>query len=119
EVDFPDLYEGAVMSTPAVTEAQAQAVVDDLGSKNHWLTRLPQVTNAYKGNGPSTPHLGTEYMSKHVGDVYDTSPYDAADPPRIDPYVVREQPLGISTANWVANMGRLIAFVSPVTAPST
>lgn len=118
EVDFADLYAGAVMTTPTVTEAQAQAVVDDLGSKNHWLTRLPQVTNPYKGNGPSTPHLGNEYMSKHVGDVYDTSPYDAADPPRIDPYVVREQPLGISTANWVSNMGRLIAFVSPVTAPT-
>ncbi len=116
EVDFPDLYAGAVMTTPAVTEAQAQAVVDDLGAKNHWLTRLPQVTNSYKGNGPSTPHLGNEYMSKHVGDVYDTSPYDAADPPRIDPYVVKEQPLGISTANWVSNMGKLIAFIAPVTA---
>jgi hypothetical protein len=119
EVDFPDLYEGAVMTTPTVTEAQAQALVDDLGTKNHWLTRLPQVTNPYRGNGPGTPFLGTEYMSKHVGDVYDTSPYDAADPPRIAPYEVKEQPLGISTANWVANMGRLIAFVSPVTAGGT
>ena len=114
EVDFADLYVGTVMTTPVVTEAAAQAVITDLGTKNHWLTRLPQVTNPYRGNGPSAPWTGTEYMSKHVGDIYDTSPYDAADPPRIAPYEVKEQPLGISTSNWVANMGRLIAYVSPV-----
>jgi hypothetical protein len=56
-------------------------------------------------------------MSKHVGDVYDTSPYDPADPPRIAPYEVKEQPLGISTANWVSNMGKLISYVAPVAAP--
>jgi hypothetical protein len=114
EVDFGDLFTGAVMTTPAVTEAAAQAIVDDLGSKNHWLTKLPQVTNPYRGNGPSTPYVGTAYMSKHVGDVYDTSPYDPADPPPIAPYTVKEQPLGISTSNWVANMAKLVAFVSPV-----
>jgi hypothetical protein len=114
EVDFADLYVGAVMTTPVVTEAQAQAVITDLGSKNHWLTPLPQVTNPYRGNGPSTPWTGTEYMSKHVGDIYDTSPYDAIDPPRLPPYEVKERPLGISTANWVANMGRLISYVAPV-----
>ena len=114
EVDFGDLFTGAVMTTPAVTEAAAQAIVDDLGSKNHWLTKLPQVTNPYRGNGPSTPYVGTAYMSKHVGDVYDTSPYDPADPPPIAPYTVKEQPLGISTSNWVANMAKLVSFVSPV-----
>lgn len=116
EVDFGDLYVGAVMATPVVTEAAAQAVITDLGDKNHWLTRLPLVTNPYRGNGPSAPWTGTEYMSKHVGDIYDTSPYDAVDPPRLPPYEVKEQPLGISTSNWVANMGRLIAFVAPVSA---
>jgi hypothetical protein len=116
EVDFADLYVGAVMTTPVVTEAAAQAVITDLGTKNHWLTRLPQVTNPYRGNGPSAPWTGTEYMSKHVGDIYDTSPYDAADPPRLPPYEVKEQPLGISTSNWVSNMGKLISFVAPVSA---
>lgn len=114
EVDFADLYVGAVMATPVVTEAAAQAVITDLGDKNHWLTPLSQVTNPYAGNGPAAPWTGTEYMSKHVGDIYDTSPYDAVDPPRIAPYEVKERPLGISTSNWVSNMGRLIAYVSPV-----
>jgi hypothetical protein len=116
EVDFADLFAGAVMTTPVVTEAQAQAVVDDLGTKNHWLTPLNAVTNPFRGNGPSEPNLSDAYRSKHVGDVYDTSPYDPLDPPRIEPYVVTDRPLAITTAGFVANMGRLISFVSPTTA---
>ena len=114
EVDFADLYEGAVMKTPEVPEADVQQLVEDLGTKNHWLTPLGQVTNPYRGDGPSTPYTGTEYMSKHVGDVYDTSPYDAQDPPVIAPYTKKDRPLGVSTSAWVSNMGKLIAFVSPV-----
>lgn len=114
EVDFADLFTGAVMKTPEVTEAAAKAVIDDLGTKNHWLTPLPQVTNPYRGDGPTTPYTGTAYQSKHVGDVYDTSPYDSLDAPVIAPYTNKDRPLGISTSNWVSNMGKLIAFLSPV-----
>jgi len=114
EVDFPDLFTGAVMKTPEVTETAAKAVIDDLGTKNHWLTPLPQVTNPYRGDGPTTPYTGTAYQSKHVGDVYDTSPYDSLDAPVIAPYTNKDRPLGISTSNWVANMGKLIAFLTPV-----
>lgn len=114
EVDFADLYLDAVMASPEVTEADAQAVIDDLGTKDHWLTPLPQVTNAYRGNGPSTPYTGDAYRSRHVGDVYDTSPYDPELAPEIAPYAPRERPLGISTANFVANLGALIAYVAPV-----
>ena len=114
EVDFPDLFANATMKTPEVTEDAAKALIEDLGTKNHWLTPLPQVTNPYRGNGPSTPYTGTAYQSKHVGDVYDTSPYDPLEAPEIAPYTKQERPLGISTANWVANMAKLIAYGAPV-----
>lgn len=115
EVDFADLYADAVMKSPAISEADAQALIDDLGTKNHWLTPLPQVTNPYRGNGPSAPYEGDAYRSRHVGDIYDTSPYDPQEPPQIEPYETKDRPPGISTAQFVANMGKLIAFVAPVT----
>ena len=114
EVDFTDLFTGAVMTTPDVTEDAAKALIEDLGTKNHWLTPLAQVTNPYRGDGPSTPYTGTAYMSKHVGDIYDTSPYDPLDAPVIEPYTNQPRPQGISTSAWVANMAKLIAYVAPV-----
>lgn len=114
EVDFPDLFAGATMTSPTVTEAQAQAVIDGLGDRDHWLSPIPFVTNPFRGNGPATPYTGDAYRSKHVGDIYDTSPYDPLTPPEIDPYQPRERPLGISTSDFVANMGRLVAFLAPV-----
>ena len=114
EVDFPDLMTGAVMTSPTVSEADAAKLVADLGSKNHWLTPLAQVTNPYRGDGPAAEYAGTAYRSKHVGDIYDTSPYDPQDPPLVEPYVKKDRPLGINTADFVANLGKLIAFVAPV-----
>jgi hypothetical protein len=114
EVDFPDLFAGATMTSPTVTEEQAQAVVDALGSKSYWLSPIAFVTNPHQGNGPSTPYTGDAYRSKHVGDIYDTSPYDPLDPPQIEPYEPRPRPLGISTSDFVANLGKLIAFHAPV-----
>ena len=114
EVDFGDLFANAVMTTPTVSEADARALIDDLGTKNHWLSPLPLVTNPYRGDGPSTPYVGDAYRSRHVGDIYDTSPYDSLEPPAIAPYTRKDRPLGISTSQFVANMGRLIAFVAPV-----
>jgi hypothetical protein len=35
-------------------------------------------------------------------------------PPEIEPYVPRERPLGIQTSDFVANLGRLMAFYAPV-----
>ncbi|MGC3963404.1 MAG: pectate lyase [Rhodocyclaceae bacterium] len=114
EVDFPDLFEGAVMATPTVTADAASTLVTSLGDKNYWLTAIPAVTNPYRGNGPTTAYKGAEYMSKHVGDIYDTSPYDPQDPPLVSPYVKKDRPLGISTSHFVSNLGKLIAFVAPV-----
>ncbi|WP_395847874.1 pectate lyase [Cystobacter fuscus] len=121
EVDFPDLYADAVMTTSAVTDETIDTLIQDLGTKDHWLTPVVRsdpavaasfVTNPYRGNGPSTPYTGDAYRSKHVGDIYDTSPYDSQDPPAT--YEKKPRLNGISTADFVSNMGKLIAYVSPL-----
>ncbi|MDQ3059563.1 MAG: pectate lyase [Pseudomonadota bacterium] len=114
EVDFPDLFEGAVMKTPVVPEAEAKTIVDALVDGKYWTAPVPEIVNPYRGNGPTLPYTGTAYRSRHVGDVYDTSPYPADVPPDIAPYVKREKPQFITTSNFMARMGRLISFVSPV-----
>ena len=53
------------------------------------------------------------YRSTHVGDVHDTSPDPADNPPNIEPCVKRDKPQFIFTADWIRRMGRLIAFVAP------
>lgn len=114
EVDFPDLFEGAVMKTPVVPEAEAKTIVDALVEGKYWTAAVPEIVNPYRGNGPAAPYTGTAYRSRHVGDVYDTSPYPADVPPEIAPYVKRDRPQFITTANFINRMGRLISFVSPV-----
>jgi len=116
EVDFPDLFAGARMVTPVVPQAEVDALVAELGTKNHWTAPVPEVVNPYRGNGPAAPYTGTAYRSKHVGDIYDTSPYPADNPPAVDPYVKRDKPQFIVTSDFIRRMGRLIAFVAPVTA---
>ncbi len=114
EVDFPDLFTGAVMTTPAVPEAEVATLLNELGSRNYWTSPVPEIVNPYQGDGPSAPYTGTAYRSKHVGDVYDTSPYPADNPPEVPPYVKKDKPQFIVTADWIRRMGRLIAFVAPV-----
>ena len=114
EVDFPDLFLGATMPTPVVPDAEAQTLLSELGSKNYWTAPVPEVVNTYRGDGPSTAYTGTAYRSKHVGDIFDTSPYPADNPPDIEPYVKRDKPQFIVTSDWIRRMGRLIAYVAPV-----
>jgi hypothetical protein len=113
-VDFPDLFEGAVLKTPAVPESEVQTIVAALVDGNYWTAPVPEVVNPYRGNGPTTPYTGTAYRSRHVGDIYDTSPYPPDAPPEIAPYVKREKPQFIITSNFIARMGRLISFIAPV-----
>jgi hypothetical protein len=47
-----------------------------------------------------------------VGDIYDTSPYDSQDPPST--YEKQPRLTGISTADFVSNLGKLVAYVAPV-----
>ncbi len=114
EVDFPDLFSGAVMVTPVVPESEVATLLNELGSRNYWTSPVPEIVNPYQGDGPTTPYTGTAYRSKHVGDVYDTSPYPADNPPEVPPYVKKDKPQFIVTADWIRRMGRLIAFVAPV-----
>jgi hypothetical protein len=116
EVDFADLYAGAVMASPTVDEATAQALIDGLDSKNYWLAPLSATTNPYTGDGTTAPYTGTAYRSKHVGDHSDTSPYDPMDPPLDGSYTPQPKPQGISTSSFVSNLGKLIAYVAPVKA---
>ncbi|MFI1393382.1 pectate lyase [Streptomyces sp. NPDC020681] len=112
DLELTDLFRDAALPLPVVTDEQAAALVDDLGSKNYWLTPIDAVTNPYTGPGSRTPYDGQAYMSKHVGDVHDTSPYNPQDPPQELPYQPRERPWGISTSAYAANMAKLIANVS-------
>ena len=114
EVDFPDLFTGAVMATPTVPESEVATLLAELGTRNYWTSPVPEIVNPYQGDGPTAPYTGTAYRSKHVGDVYDTSPYPADNPPEVPPYVKKDRPQFIVTAEWIRRMGRLIAFVAPV-----
>ena len=107
-----DLFRGARFTPPAVSDAQAAALVDGLGTRDHWLTPIPAVTNPFRGPGPTTPYDGRAYMSRNVGDVYDTSPYDPLKPPDVPPYTVRPRPLGINSADYTANMAQLVSWVA-------
>ncbi|WP_194727351.1 pectate lyase [Noviherbaspirillum malthae] len=114
EVDFPDLFTGAKMATPTVPETEVNQLISDLGTKDYWTSPVAEIVNPYRGDGPAAPYTGTAYQSKHVGDIYDTSPYPADNPPEIVPYVKRDKPQFIVTSEFIRRMGRLIAFVSPV-----
>jgi hypothetical protein len=114
EVDFPDLFEGAVMKTPVVPETEVRTLIDALVEGNYWTAPVPEIVNPFAGDGPATPYTGTAYRSKHVGDIYDTSPYPADNPPAIEPYVSKPKPEFIVTSNFISRMGRLISYISPV-----
>ncbi len=114
EVDFPDLFEGAVMKTPVVPQTEVDTLLAALVDGKYWTAPVPEIVNPYRGNGPASAYTGTAYRSRHVGDIYDTSPYPADNPPDIAPYVKRDKPQFIITSNFIARMGRLISFVGPV-----
>jgi len=114
EVDFPELFEGAVKITPPVLESEALTHISDLGTKGYWTFPVAEILNPFIGDGPTAPYTGTAYMSKHVGDIYDTSPYPADNPPEVPPYVAKPRPQFIVTSEFIRRMGRLIAYTSPV-----
>jgi PelA/Pel-15E family pectate lyase len=116
EVDFPHLFEGAVKPTLPVPEADVIRLVSELNANGgRWLTPLPETVNPFIGDGPTAPYLGTAYMSKHVGDLYDTSPYPADNPPDTDEYEPMPRPPYIVSRDWISRMGQLIGYISPVT----
>jgi len=112
DLEVTDLLRDAQFTLPAVSDAQADALVTGLGNRDYWLTPIDAITNPFRGDGPTTPYDGMAYMSKNVGDLYDTSPYDPRNPPQEPPYAPRVQPLGINSADYTANMSQLVAYVA-------
>jgi hypothetical protein len=113
EVALDDVFAGRTMSTPPVAEEAARAVVEALVTPGYWPTPLTSATNPYVGPGPRTPYPEDTYATTHVGDRYDTSPYNPESPPAGYPVVAA--PLGISVDSFIRNMATLIAYVAPVT----
>jgi hypothetical protein len=89
-----DLNAGERAATPA-------ELIRTLNAQGWWPTELKATSNPYRGDGPAQPVPG-DYRTTRVGDDTDTSPY-IADRPVI----------GISTADYIANMARLIAALGP------
>ncbi|MDX3819227.1 MULTISPECIES: pectate lyase [unclassified Streptomyces] len=112
DLSLDDLFRDADLSLPTVTRAQADAVVEGLGDRDHWLTPIGSITNPYRGPAPATPYDGKAYMSRNVGDVYDTSPYDPLKPPLESPYTPQAGPLGITTSDFTENLGTLTAYIA-------
>ncbi|MFC5802058.1 pectate lyase [Streptomyces formicae] len=112
DLELTDLFRDAELTLPVVTDAQADALVTELGAKDHWITPIGTTTNPYRGPAPRTPYDGTAYMSKHVGDMHDTSPYNPADPPAEPPYQPTESAQGITTSAFTGNMAKLVAYVA-------
>jgi hypothetical protein len=112
DLQLSDLLRDAPLPLPEVSDSEASSLVEGLGERDHWLTPLDAVTNPYLGAGTRAPYDGKAYMSRNVGDLRDTSPYPPANPPAEPPYQPHDAPVGISSAAYVANMGRLIAYVA-------
>lgn len=103
-----DLLRGAPHAVTPPSNATVDRVITDLGTKNHWLSPADAVTNPFRGPGSEHPYDGKAYMSKHVGDIFDTSPYPAGNPPEIEPYQPTQPPTVISTETFISNMGVLL-----------
>ncbi|WP_437492322.1 pectate lyase [Sorangium sp. So ce1014] len=112
EVKLDDLYAGRTMTTPAVTEEDAQKLVSELNAEGYWPTTIKMLTNPYIGAGSAEPYLEDTYATTHVGDRNDTSPYDPVKAPAT--YEAEVSPTGISVESFIKNMGVLISYVSPV-----
>ncbi|GAA2617452.1 hypothetical protein [Streptomyces axinellae] len=81
DLALDDLFRGATVPLPEVSDEQAAGLIAGLGTRDHWLSPIDAVTDPYRGPAPAAPYNGKAYMSRHVGDLYDTSPYDPRAPP--------------------------------------
>jgi len=118
EVDFPHLFAGAVKTAPPATEPTVVQLISELNANGgRWLTPLPETVNRYIGDGPSTPYLAPDYISRHVGDLHDTSPFPYASRPTTPAYAdLPPPPPYIVTRDWISRMGQLISYVAPIVA---
>ncbi|MGP4111408.1 pectate lyase [Streptomyces sp. 4N509B] len=113
DIELTDLFREAAFELPEVGEEQAAEIVAGLGDRDHWLAPIGATTNPYRdpGSGPATPYHGRSFMSTHVGDADDTSPYDPGNPPAEPPYSPREPEQGITTDSFTSHMASLVAYL--------
>ncbi len=112
DLDLLDLQRDAEIPLTVPSEDEVSAIVADAAEEDYWLSPVSETTNPFRGHGPTTPYDGQEYMSKHVGDTFDTSPYPPGNPPAVPPYEPKPAPMVISTSTFVSNMGKLISYVA-------
>jgi PelA/Pel-15E family pectate lyase len=109
EIQLLDLCTGREPAAPAVSEGQVRALIDALSPAGAWLAPLELVSNAYRGPSAREPFAGDTYVSTHVGDRSDTSPYAPSRAPAT--YAPEAAPLGISVAGFIANLTSLITYL--------
>src|SRR5690606_20415502 len=81
-------------------DARATDAIRKLNSSGFWPSPLPQTSHPYRGGGPDEP-VRRDFSGTHVGDTSDTSPFAAEEPV-----------IGISTAEYLRNIGVLIRWLA-------
>lgn len=100
DVDVSDLNAPEATGGGETVDADAAAgLVAALNDEGYWPTELVGTSKPYIGPAPAEPSEG-DFAGTHVGDDYDTSPYETDTPET-----------GISTSAYIENMGALIRFL--------
>ena len=77
-----------------------EKLIQGLSKEGYWLTPLRMTSNPYKACPSMNASAETRYASTFVGDEYDTSCYSAEEPV-----------MGISMADYISNMMKLICYL--------
>lgn len=101
DVSWQDMGTDARRARPPAA-GRAAEVIAALNRRGYWPTPLTATSNPYIGDGPATP-TGGEYRITRVGDLWDTSPYNADFPVE-----------GVATESFIRNMGDLIEALEGV-----
>ena len=84
---------------PGDPGAQVRQSLDRLNETGYWPAPLPQNSHPYRGDA-SPGQANGDYATTHVGDAFDTSPFNDGRTP------------SISTAEYLRNMNLLIRWLT-------
>lgn len=110
-VEAHHLSGAAPLSVKRGDPAHAKGLIEGLSAAGAWLGPLEFTSNPYLGPGDARAFDGDTYVSKHVGDSSDTSPYRPREAPTT--YAREPAPLGVSVRTFIENLASLIAVVKP------
>ena len=99
-VPLPKFYTRIRPGAGAASDSEVRKLIDELGTKNCWLSPMTTTSNPYKPAVSKVPSNETKYGATMVGDEYDTSPYPCT-----------EDVQCISVRTYVQNMARLIGWI--------